>query len=151
MRVFCLLILFLLLYSCSKKKSDNQFQGSNSESQLIRLNILKSSDVYYGCSENIIDFNDTIGSHNFIFLSNFIDSATVKLNNEKIKLMKDTIESKVINQNDYISVYRKGDCKVILNLSLEKPYDEGGAYHGKMTIIKGRQKIEKKVRGECGC
>lgn len=151
MRIFAFFILYLSIFSCSEKKNKNQVTVANSQNEMISLGTSEGASEIDGCAELIIDSKDTIGSNKFLFLSNFTDFGIVILNGKRITLEKDTIESKLVNENQYISVYKKNDTKVILNLSMEKAYDEGGVYKGKMTIIKGNKKIERKVHGECGC
>ncbi|RTY85591.1 hypothetical protein FNW07_13550 [Flavobacterium sp. GT3R68] len=151
MRMFSFFILCLLIFSCSEKKTKTLVQEAKAQNESLILGTFDNANEIEGCAELMLDSNDTIGSHKFLFLSNFTDFGIVILNGKRIILEKDTIESRRVNENQYISVYKKNSTKVILNLSMETAYDEGGVYKGKMTIIKGNKKLERKVHGECGC
>lgn len=149
MKLLTFFIMSFLFLSCSKKTGAKQTSSKLAEP--IIISFLNGSEDIDGCGEYIIDVNDTIGSQKYLFLSNLSEFGIVNLDDKKQKLYKDTIESKLINDKEYLSVYKNAEYKVKLNLSLEKSYDEGGIYQGKMTVIKGEKQIEKKVHGACGC
>jgi len=139
--------------SCSEKTSSKQ--TSIIKDEPINVSFLNGSESIDGCGEYIIDINDTIGSQKYLFVSNLSEFGIINLDGKKRKLYRDTIESKLINDKEYVSVYKNNQYKVILNLLLKEAHDEGGIYKGKMIITRTeknvKKSLEKTIHGECGC
>jgi len=145
--------LSLLILSCSEKTSSKQTSFIKDEP--INVSFLNGSESIDGCGEYIIDIKDTIGSQKYLFVSNLSEFGIINLDGKKRKLYRDTIESKLINDKEYVSVYKNNQYKVILNLLLKEAHDEGGIYKGKMIITRTeknvKKSVEKTIHGECGC
>ena len=152
MKLITFFALSFLVLSCSEKTS---IKDSIKIDEPINVSFLSGSENINGCGEYIIDINDSIGSQKYLFVSNLSEFGIINLDGKKRKLYRDTIESKLISDKEYVSVYENYQYKVILSLILEEAHDEGGIYQGKMTITRKEKSIEKRVEksvhGECGC
>lgn len=108
-------------------------------------------DTIEGCGEYFTYDRTKVGNDKYIFLSNLTEFAVIKINGKDVYLNKDTTDSKEINDDSYIAVYKGQGYKAILTVKQIKTYDEGGFYSGTLQIIVNKIKATYKVHGEVGC
>jgi hypothetical protein len=108
-------------------------------------------DTISGCGEFFTYDTSAVTKGRYIFLSNLAEFAIIKINGKSIYLIKDTIESKVIDDKNYIEVFKSQEYKVVLTIKQAKTYDEGGFYYGTLQIIGVKTNALFKVHGEAGC
>jgi hypothetical protein len=118
----------------------------------LKLGFFKSvPDTIDGCGEYFTYDTNNVSKNKYIFLSNLISFAIIKIDGINFYLSKDTIESKEINAKSYVAVYSGHGYKAILTVKQTTTYDEGGFYIGTLQIIGDKKKATFKVHGEAGC
>ena len=107
-------------------------------------------DTINGCGE-YFTYDSTEFKKKYIFLSNLSQFAIIKIDGKEIYLTKDSIASKVTNDDSYVAVYKGEGYRVVLTMKQTEAYDEGGFYAGTLLIITADKTESFNIHGEAGC
>jgi hypothetical protein len=166
----CLLFSILFLFSFSCQNNENHSNGlskpnssdsSKTDSTPVKikndviafpLEIFESvPDTIDGCGDYYTYDSIKLDDQRYLFLSNLVDFALIKVNGKLIYLKKLEAESKEDGEDHFVSVFEGNGYRIKLNARKVESYDEGGLYKGQLEITAPDFKAVIPVHGETGC